>query len=338
MSSMPTSAGPAVRIRFSVDFYGPPANPQTYFDAFLPIEKVKSCRGTPGARRRPCPVHDQRLGRRSRGHPACARLPATDARRRLIRHAAGDGIRAPLRIARPGRHPRGSGDPGRPCARTLRATRGTRRSTACWTECLEPTPMRARFPAIREEARQVFERLQRAPAKPTVARPPAGASAGRSDAHARSRRRGDPLPVLLVRRGVSRAALPARGVSSGDFSPIASFLIRWRVRGTFDGLYLSITCAEDVPFVGAGAAERDDPTFLGGYRVRQQRAACEAWPRGTKPDSSDRPGQVGVCPSCSLRAPRSRHAARERRHVLAPHAEPESARARALRRPFTLSD
>jgi pimeloyl-ACP methyl ester carboxylesterase len=75
----------------------------------------------------------------------------------------------------------------------------------------------------------------------------------------------------------------------GDYGPIAAFLLRWRARGTFEALYLSITCAEDVPFVAADAAERDDPTYLGGYRVREQRAACAVWPRGRVPESHGQP-------------------------------------------------
>ena len=81
---------------------------------------------------------------------------------------------------------------------------------------------------------------------------------------------------------------------NGNFSPIADFLIRWRAEGTFDGLYLSITCAEDVPLVAPDAAERDDPTYLGGYRVRQQRAACAEWPRGTRSDASGSPVKTSV--------------------------------------------
>jgi pimeloyl-ACP methyl ester carboxylesterase len=73
----------------------------------------------------------------------------------------------------------------------------------------------------------------------------------------------------------------------GDFSPIAEFLLQHRARGTFDGLYLSVTCAEDVQFVDAEAAEADDRTYLGGYRVREQRAACAEWPRGTPPASGE---------------------------------------------------
>ena len=74
-----------------------------------------------------------------------------------------------------------------------------------------------------------------------------------------------------------------------NYAPFADFLIRWRAGGTFDGLYLSITCAEDVPFVSSDAAERDEPTFLGGYRVRQQRAACAEWPRGKKENGANQP-------------------------------------------------
>ena len=61
-------------------------------------------------------------------------------------------------------------------------------------------------------------------------------------------------------RGASRVPLYLHEAFKGNFSPFADFLIRWRADGTFDGLYLSITCAEDVPLVAPDAAERDDPT------------------------------------------------------------------------------
>ncbi len=50
------------------------------------------------------------------------------------------------------------------------------------------------------------------------------------------------------------------------------------------GLYLSVTCSEDVPFIDAGEARRlAAGTFLGTYRVDQQVSACAAWPRGKLP-------------------------------------------------------
>ena len=76
---------------------------------------------------------------------------------------------------------------------------------------------------------------------------------------------------------------------SGDFSSIASFLMRWRAvarsTGSTSRSRAPKMCRSSVPV----PPMRDEPTFLGGYRVRQQRAACEAWPRGTKSASSDAP-------------------------------------------------
>jgi pimeloyl-ACP methyl ester carboxylesterase len=48
-----------------------------------------------------------------------------------------------------------------------------------------------------------------------------------------------------------------------------------------DGMYLCVTCAEDVPFIDQAEAERmavDNP--FGDYRVFQQTRACGMWPRG----------------------------------------------------------
>ena len=144
--------------------------------------------------------------------------------------------------------------------------------------------MRARVSAIREEARQVFDRLRQGPVKAIAAHP----SAGRPAEVTLTRDHvGEAIRYLMYSsRGASRVPLCLHEAFKGNFSPFADFLIRFRANGMFDGLYLSITCAEDVPLVAPDAAERDDPTFLGGYRVRQQRAACAAWPRGTRSESS----------------------------------------------------
>jgi pimeloyl-ACP methyl ester carboxylesterase len=53
------------------------------------------------------------------------------------------------------------------------------------------------------------------------------------------------------------------------------------------GMYLSVTCAEDIPLITDSAVASAAPrSLLGDYRVRQQMAACDAWPRGPAP--SDR--------------------------------------------------
>jgi pimeloyl-ACP methyl ester carboxylesterase len=51
-----------------------------------------------------------------------------------------------------------------------------------------------------------------------------------------------------------------------------------------EGLYLCVTCSEDVPFIRAGEV---DPvtggTFMGTYRIDQQTGACAQWARGDVP-------------------------------------------------------
>jgi pimeloyl-ACP methyl ester carboxylesterase len=84
-----------------------------------------------------------------------------------------------------------------------------------------------------------------------------------------------------------------RAVSSGDLSDFAQAY--WRRRVRFDdtlalGMYLSVVCAEDVPFI------RDDEVgpasagaFLGRYLVDEYRAACAVWRRGAVPTDAHRP-------------------------------------------------
>jgi pimeloyl-ACP methyl ester carboxylesterase len=52
-----------------------------------------------------------------------------------------------------------------------------------------------------------------------------------------------------------------------------------------EGLYLSITCTEDVPFITKREAKRlTKTTFMGMYRIKQQQTACANWSRGNIPD------------------------------------------------------
>lgn len=95
-----------------------------------------------------------------------------------------------------------------------------------------------------------------------------------------------PLGALQIPFYVHEAA-------QGQFEPIAQNA--YNIAGNLltalpDGLYLSITCTEDIPFIDFEAAVRDSrDTFLGDFRLRQQRAACEDWPRGTLPDGFSDP-------------------------------------------------
>ena len=73
--------------------------------------------------------------------------------------------------------------------------------------------------------------------------------------------------------------------AQGNFVPLAHAALEYRINlvGTgSNGMYLSVTCAEDLPWIKPGVGERlAENTFLGDYRLRQQREACALWPRAT---------------------------------------------------------
>ncbi len=88
---------------------------------------------------------------------------------------------------------------------------------------------------------------------------------------------------LLYRpAGVRSLPLLLRRAASGDLAPLARDLLT----SSPGGLYLSVTCAEDVAFVDqAEAARLAKGTFMGDLRVRQQAAACAEWPSAKIPAS-----------------------------------------------------
>jgi pimeloyl-ACP methyl ester carboxylesterase len=75
--------------------------------------------------------------------------------------------------------------------------------------------------------------------------------------------------------------------AQGNFKPLtqAALFYRQNIVGSGStGLYLSVTCAEDLPLISTAVAEKNaSNTFLGDYRLRQQREACAEWPRGEVP-------------------------------------------------------
>ena len=78
----------------------------------------------------------------------------------------------------------------------------------------------------------------------------------------------------------------------GNFSP---FISLFPAEATYNdymalGLYLSITCTEDHPFIDPEyAAYLSANTFLGNYRVEQLMQACNQWTQGTVPDDFSKP-------------------------------------------------
>jgi pimeloyl-ACP methyl ester carboxylesterase len=153
--------------------------------------------------------------------------------------------------------------------------------------CAAEAACRAAFPNLRDEFQQLVRRLDAGEVRVHVA--------GAPDAVVLSRGRIAEWVRSQLYRPHDAAALPwfLHRAYAGDWSPILDNMLSDAHEAEQDlsfGLFFSITCSEDVPFVNeedVAAATRD--TFLGDYRLRQQQAACRLWPIATLPNSYRQP-------------------------------------------------
>jgi pimeloyl-ACP methyl ester carboxylesterase len=150
------------------------------------------------------------------------------------------------------------------------------------SECLADKACSEAFPNIKEESKSVLAQLIKGPVEVEIQKPNSN----------------DRVKVKLNRdlaaeaiRYMLYAPVPAGRVplvlhlaSQGNYVPLTQTAIQYRINlvsGGSNGMYLSVTCAEDLPWIKPGEGERMAAnTFLGDYRLRQQREACTLWPRG----------------------------------------------------------
>jgi pimeloyl-ACP methyl ester carboxylesterase len=155
-------------------------------------------------------------------------------------------------------------------------------------ECRGDSACNATFPELGEEVRAVFDRLSKEPASATIEHPqtkqPVAVKLSRDMV-------AETLRYMLYQSGAT-SLVPAamHKAAAGDFDWLARRAFRARSApngaGIFEGIYIAITCAEDLPFTNpAREAEEARNTFLGDYRMRQQRAACDIW--GSSPVPAD---------------------------------------------------
>ena len=74
--------------------------------------------------------------------------------------------------------------------------------------------------------------------------------------------------------------------AAGNLAPVVEAAIEAELslQGLADGLLLSVSCTEDIPYITDAMAARETAgTFLGELRIREQRAACAEWTRGAAP-------------------------------------------------------
>ncbi len=164
-------------------------------------------------------------------------------------------------------------------------------------ECAADEACRAAFPNLRADVKTVLERLLRGPVEVEVKFPPNAKKTTR--VKLTRDLAGEAVRYMLYQSGAaSRIPLFLHLAAQGNFTPLAESAIFYRqqiVATGSNGMYLSVTCAEDLPWIKAGEGERNgENTFLGDYRLRQQRKACDLWTRGDIPKDYAAPTQSKV--------------------------------------------
>jgi pimeloyl-ACP methyl ester carboxylesterase len=149
-------------------------------------------------------------------------------------------------------------------------------------ECEQDPNCHRAFPEIRADWQKVLMQLGREPApvsySPDVKTKPVEIQ---RDIFAEKIRN-----LLYNARTARKIPLLVHQAALGDFVPFVKEAITADPADIIaDGMYLSVTCAEDVPFIDqAEAAKLDEDNPFGNYRVFEQIRACSLWPRGKIPD------------------------------------------------------
>ncbi|HXT51223.1 MAG TPA: alpha/beta hydrolase [Thermoanaerobaculia bacterium] len=145
-------------------------------------------------------------------------------------------------------------------------------------ECAADPACAKAFPRVREELDAVLARAAKEPLTVTVRDPASGESH-----ELRLTRHGVAQTIRYMLYVPSTAVLVplyVHAAAAGDFQPLgetAALFARF-AGGMSDGFFLSVTCSEDVPFIGeAEAATAARGTFLDDFRIRAQQAACREW-------------------------------------------------------------
>lgn len=148
-------------------------------------------------------------------------------------------------------------------------------------DCEAQPECRAAFPDVRNELTEVLRRLETQDVKVTVP--------GQAEQVRLHRGRvAERLRSMMYREeGADSVPLVIHQMFEGDYRPMVENILE-NARGASTaisfGLFFSIGCNEDVPFIREDdIAPATQGTYLGEYRIRQQQAACSKWPKGSLP-------------------------------------------------------
>jgi pimeloyl-ACP methyl ester carboxylesterase len=154
------------------------------------------------------------------------------------------------------------------------------------SECQSDGACATAYPQLHEDLATILRRLEERPAKVRVEHPVSGKPIELS---LKASAFVDGLRVMLysVENGRHIPRL-LQAALAGDYQPFAQAALHYSrdfKNGIRTGLLLSVTCPEDVARIRSEeVASAVAGTFIGGYRVRGQMAACAVWPRAKIPE------------------------------------------------------
>jgi len=276
-------------------FYDP-ADLQTFLGYFFPLEDVRKCRAELE------PNSDLKLYVTTIAADDMDEVRAALGYERLNLFGGSYGTRAALTYLK--RHPQhvrtallhgvSPTDQYMPsdfAQQTERALQGV------LSECLADKTCSEAFPKIKEETQAVLAQLIKGPVEVEIQKPN---TTERVKLKLSRDLAAEAIRYMLYSPvPASRVPLMIHLAAQGNYVPLTRTAVEYRrnLVGTgSNGMYLSVTCAEDLPWIKPGEAERmAENTFLGDYRLRQQREACALWPRAeierdyAQPTKSDVP-------------------------------------------------
>lgn len=173
---------------------------------------------------------------------------------------------------------------------------GQRALYLLFDECGHDPDCNRAFPQIGRELKLLLAGVERQPVRATYALPETGAAVSveiRRDVFTEKLR-----SQMYTPPGARRLPFIIHQAAQGDFAPFLKMAIpanRSAPDSIADGMYLSVTCSEDVAFIDAAAAAKMNArNIFDNYRVFQQKRACALWPRGRIPKGYDRPVVVNT--------------------------------------------
>jgi len=165
---------------------------------------------------------------------------------------------------------------------------------AVFTDCAAQPECNAAFPEAAGEFRRFLAGLRAAPRKTTVADPRTYDSA---EIEVTANLVASGVRGILYSPALS-AALPLalHRAEQGDFDALVaqSLVLADSMGDSMSvGMFLSIVCAEDVPFIDDAALARETAdTMLGARHVELFRESCSVWPRGELPEGYRDPVRI----------------------------------------------